>query len=126
MFSLALAFVLSAQSPLEPPDFLLGAYLVHACEGAFRVLDPATTQFKDADVALGEHCLGYLQGFMDGGRMKSWSICLPQMSLSDTARIYVVYMKRNPQLLAKPKAMGILFSLKERFPCSVENEQNRK
>ena len=117
MLSLALAVVLGAQSPLDPPDFLVGAYLVHACEGALRVLDPTTAHFNDADVALGEHCLGYLQGFIDGGRMKSWSICMPDVRLSETARIYVAYMKKNPQLLQKPKAMGILVALRENFPC---------
>ena len=110
---------------LEPPDFLKGANLFHSCEAALRVLDTTSSHFEDKDVAAGEGCLGYLDGFVDGGQLKTWSICVEDARISSMARVYVVYMQKNPQLLERPRSIGVLLALKEEYPCSATGAGNK-
>lgn len=117
---LLLGFVgASVPSPMAP-ESAGSDNLFHSCEAALRILDPTTSHVDPRDVGTSEGCLGYLQGFSDGGQLASWSICVGNASMTTLARVYVDYLRKNPQILEKPRSVGILLAFRQNFPCTVD------
>ena len=79
--------------------------------------DPASAQAK-AELAGSTYCFGYLGGYIDGLNVLKEQVCLHEASLNTIARVYVVYMQKNPTLMEEGRALGLLLSLKSSYGCS--------
>lgn len=72
------------------------------------------TDFRD-----GEFCLGYFRGFGDYNAMAGSSICLDRAHTGTVIRVYVAYMEKNPKFLDDMMIIGVIYALKDAYPCPV-------
>ncbi len=77
---------------------------------------PASAQAK-AELASSTYCFGYLSGYIDGLNVLKEQVCVHGASLATIARVYVIYMQKNPTLMEKGRALGLLLSLKSSYGC---------
>lgn len=83
-----------------------------------------------AELASSTYCFGYLGGYIDGLNVLKEQVCIRGTSLNTIARVYVLYMQRNPTLMDEGRALGLLLSLKSSYACSspeaTENESRAR
>ena len=70
------------------------------------------------------HCIGYVQGVMDGYELGAWKastklICLPEagISVDQAIRIVVKHLNGNPEQLHMPARAIQVAALAKAFPC---------
>jgi hypothetical protein len=71
------------------------------------------------------YCIGYVSGFLDGMSVAVTStggrqnVCLPQRGITNdqAIRIFVKYLRDNPQTLHETGRMSLYISLAKAFPC---------
>ena len=115
---LALPLLLLAGRVAVPADLSKGSQLYVSCQAAVRWSDvPAPAQAK-AEVASSTCCFGYLGGYIDGLNVLKEQVCIHGASLNTIARVYVLYMQKNPTLMEEGRALGLLLSLKSSYGCS--------
>lgn len=111
---LALALVLLAARPVfsqEGPRPQSNADLSRWC-GSFVA---GTTHVG------GGFCLGYMKGVMDSLSVSpAKSICLPNVTSGQMAKVYMKWVGANPERLHESMYLGVLESLVQAFPCSLD------
>ena len=95
----------------------LGLNLFHACQASIRVLDAANVSASDLHDA--EFCRGYFRGFGDLNAMLGSSVCLDGASTGTSIRVYVAYMEKNPKFLDDAMIIGVIYALKDAYPCPI-------
>jgi hypothetical protein len=113
IFYLALALVLLAARPVfsqEGPRLQSNADLMRWC-GSF---------VSDTTHVGGGFCLGYMKGVMDSLSVSpAKSICLPDVTTGQLARVYMKWADANPERLHESMYLGVLESLVQAFPCGL-------
>ena len=113
----ALLFASFVGQAAMPADLSRGSHLYGSCQAAVRLSDdPASAQAK-AELASSTYCFGYIGGYADGLNVLKEQVCLHGASLNTIARVYVLYMQKNPKLMDEGRALGLLLSLKSSYAC---------
>jgi hypothetical protein len=99
----------------------LGSQLFRSCQASIRDMD-STTPHED-DLRDGGFCLGYFRGFGDYNAMAGSSICLDRAHTGTAIRVYVAYMEKNPKYLDDAMIIGVIYALKEAYPCPAPKNQ---
>ena len=100
-----------------------GAHFLRSCGAAVKEQDGLKVSDQEAIESL--WCIGYVSGFLDsmsitqssaGGRKV---ICLPQQGITNeqAIRIFVKYLRDNPQTLHETGRMSLFIALGKAFPC---------
>jgi len=74
---------------------------------------------NERDLRDGGFCLGYFRGFGDYNAMASSSICLDRAHTGTAIRVYVAYMEKTPKFLDETMIIGVIYALKDAYPCPV-------
>lgn len=101
-----------------------GAFWLRACSAALKIDEGATLPPEDQYAAVG--CTGYVSGFLDGMSLASTSakaqraVCLPDRGISNdqAMRIFVKYLRDNPEILHQSGRMSFYIALARSFPCA--------
>ena len=100
-----------------------GSTLLRACGATVKQADGGKLLDEEAVQSL--YCIGYVSGFLDamsvtvsttGGRQ---NVCLPQRGITNdqAIRIFVKFLRENPQMLHESGRMSLYISLARAFPC---------
>lgn len=100
-----------------------GARFLSACGAAVKQQDGVSVSDKEMIESL--WCIGYVSGFLDsmsitqstnGGRP---NVCLPQQGITNdqAVRIFVKFLRENPQTLHESGRMLLYIALADAFPC---------
>lgn len=100
-----------------------GAFWLRACNAALKIDEGASLPPEDQYAAVG--CTGYVSGFLDGMSLASASaksqraVCLPDRGISNdqATRIFVKYLRDNPEVLHQSGRMSFYIALARSFPC---------
>ena len=101
-----------------------GARFLRACGAAVKHQDGVTVSEQESLESL--WCIGYVQGFVDSiSVMQSLSsgnrqtVCLPQRGVANdqAVRIFVKYLRDNPQTLHESGRASLYIALAKAFPC---------
>jgi hypothetical protein len=111
MLAPVIALALSIQSKVG-----YGSELYNDCQTYLSYKKPGTSH-TDQDPTKAEGCASYVEGFLAGG-YKVRGFCPSGHAEVFYIQAYVDFMDKHPELLDKPKAIGITTVLKEQFPCS--------
>ncbi len=96
-----------------PPAF----ELYQECRADIRIND-ADGRTEDAGVAFSaQRCNSYLQGFVDGLRMRPKLVCLGGASFTTLSRVYVSFIERHPTSRDGARWTALLLALEESYPC---------
>lgn len=100
-----------------------GSALYDQCRAFVRILDD--TSMASSDIRLAGLCAGYLEGFTDSQLLSSDALtCVPPDATTGTiARIYVLYMQKNPKELDRPRYVGLIVALVDSYPCPTKPKQ---
>lgn len=100
-----------------------GSALYDQCRAFVRILDDTST--AGSDIRLGSMCAGYLEGFMDSQLLSPDALmCVPPDATTGTmARIYVLYMQKNPKELDQPRYVGLIAALVDSYPCPTKSKR---
>jgi hypothetical protein len=79
-------------------------------------MDSQTESNTDAS----DYCIGYFEGFVDINQFSDSSLCLNSARIGTLIRVYVSYMEKHPKLLDDFKVSGVIYALKETYPCPVK------
>ena len=120
LLSALIGTVASADLRAQGPE---GSTMLRACGAAVKQVDGVRISEEEAVQSL--YCVGYVAGFLDsmsitvsvtGGRQ---SVCLPQRGITNdqAIRIFVKYLRENPQTLHESGRMSLYISLLSAFPC---------
>lgn len=101
-----------------------GTFWLRACTAALKFDEGASLPPEDQYAALG--CTGYVTGFLDGMSLASATakaqraVCLPERGISSdqATRIFVKYLRDNPENLHKSGRMSLYIALAKSFPCA--------
>lgn len=104
----------------DPSDHTRGETLYHSCQAAIRVMDSTA---KPEDYRDSEFCRGYMTAFGEFNDMAGTSICLGGSTIGTTARVYVLYMEKNPSLMDSMMIIGVVHAFKETYPCPAPQTQ---
>lgn len=107
---------IGAHAQKDPSDHSRGSDLYNSCQAAIRFMD---SNSKPEDFRASEFCRGYLSAFGEFNDIEgtSSSICLGGSTLGTTARVYVVYMEKNPKFMDDMMIIGVIRALRETYPC---------
>ena len=116
------AVLIPAVSKSEPQD---GSFFLEACGAAVRVSDGESPK-SGSDLIGSTFCTGYVAGFLDGMSVTSNAlkaqrpICLPENGISNdqAIRIFVKYLRQNPEVLNQSGRVSLLIALRKVFPCT--------
>jgi Rap1a immunity proteins len=75
---------------------------------------------NESDMRDGGYCLGYFRGFGDLNAMVGSSVCLDRASTGTVIRVYVAYMEKNPKYLDDAMVIGVIYALKDGYPCPAQ------
>ena len=100
-----------------------GSALLRACGAAVKQADGG--RLSDDETVQSLYCIGYVSGFLDamsvtvsttGGRQ---NVCLPQRGITNdqAIRVFVKFLRENPQTLHESGRMSLYISLSRAFPC---------
>ena len=117
LLCLALAF---ANTPALSQD---GNFFLNACAVTVRSADGVV--ISPDEQPLSTFCLGYIAGFMDATSLASTfkgrrsTLCLPESGTSNeqAARLFVKYLRENPEQLHESGRMSLYISLSRVFRC---------
>ncbi len=100
-----------------------GARFLNACGAAVKQQDGVNISHDEVIGSV--WCVGYVAGFVDsisvapkiGGTRQN--ICLPQQGISNeqAIRLFVKYLRENPQVLHESGRMSLFITLAQTFPC---------
>jgi hypothetical protein len=123
-FCWLLGFMLATVIPLSalaqgPP----GSKFLQACGAAVKQQDGLNVSDDEMFAAL--WCIGYVQGFVDAVSVTQTlvrsgrSLCFPQQGVSNdqAIRVFVKYLRENPQVLHESGRTSLVISLAQTFPC---------
>jgi hypothetical protein len=74
----------------------------------------------------GEHCLGYVEGFMDGignemarlhDRDKHEAPCYTTISMDTLIKVYLAFMEKNPKYLDYDEGKTLRMAVDDAYPC---------
>jgi len=97
-------------------DLARGSTLYKECQSDLK----PTGTFTEIDYSEAAYCTGYLSGFTDGLDPKESGICDNGVNMGTIARVYVVFMHKNPRLLDAPKSTGLFKALRDAYPCPAK------
>lgn len=104
-------------SPAVPADLSKGAHLYGSCQAAGRLGDDPSSTLAKAELASSTYCFGYIGGYIDGLNRLNEEVCVRGAGLDTLARVYVIYMQKNPKLMDEGRALGLLLALKDSYGC---------
>jgi hypothetical protein len=115
-----LAIVGFLQTNADLPATSMGSVLYEECKNAIRLRENPNSDTSLEAIGSAE-CVNYLSGFVDG--LSDKSICLDHYNEGTLARVYVVFMDTHPKYLDEHKAQGLLFALRDAYPCPSKRSQ---
>jgi len=100
-----------------------GARFLRACGAAVKKQDGVTITNNELIESL--WCIGYVQGFVDSNSVTQSvsgsrkGVCLPQQGVDNdqAIRIFVKYLRDNPQTLHESGRASLFIALTKAFPC---------
>lgn len=111
MLAPAIALALAIQSKVG-----YGSELYNNCQTHLSFTKPNSAHTGE-DAMKAKECTSYFEGFLEGG-YKVRGFCPSGHAMVFYIQAYVDFMDKHPELLDKPKAIGIATVLKDQFPCS--------
>jgi hypothetical protein len=120
MFAPILLFALFAHHQGVSQSEDRGGSLYKSCKIAVEFMGQTKPSLENAIDA--EFCRGYLTAFVDVRSFRSANFCPPnEATVGTSARIYVLFMEKNPLYMDKPMRDGLLKALQEAYPCAATN-----
>jgi hypothetical protein len=121
--AMALAWLLTALPQAACAQGQDGAFWLRACSAALKIDEGALAPAEDQYAALG--CTGSVSGFLDGmtlastGTKTQRAVCLPDRGISNdqATRVFVKYLRDNPEILHQSGRMSFYIALAKSFPC---------
>ena len=102
------------------PESSRGSHLFQACESTVRFYDAGEIKGTVSDAARSNLCIGYLNGFLDAlDAADVHAICIKNAMVATLARVYVVYMQKNPKLMDSQMAVGVSKAFVDAYPCEA-------
>ncbi len=88
------------------------------CQVVIRISE---TGSADSSILMkAQHCVSYIDGFVNGLRMRPGLACVADAQLPTLARVYVAYVDQHPKLLDGATWPALLLALEESYPCPVK------
>ena len=120
---LALAFVLFVfvgNTNAEEQD---GSYFLRACGAAVKETDG--TKLSEEESVLAFYCISYVAGFLDAMSVTVSTtngtkiVCTPERGIvnDQAVRIFVKYLRENPEKLHQSGRISLYIALAKAFPC---------
>ena len=69
-----------------------------------------------ATIGGSSRCAGYIEGMLDGAD-SSRGFCVQGATTGTIARVYIVYMDKNPKMFDEREVTGFMAALRESYPC---------
>jgi hypothetical protein len=75
----------------------------------------------------GEHCLGYVEGFMDGMGNEMLRLhdkntheapCYKEVSIDTLIKVYLAFMEKNPKYLDYDEGKTLRMAVDDAYPCT--------
>jgi hypothetical protein len=100
-----------------------GSFFLQSCGAAVRMSDGQKLGPDETMASI--FCTAYVSGFLDSmsitsGVLKAQRpVCLPEKGITNDQgiRIFVKYLRQNPEVLNESGRMSLMVSLKNAFPC---------
>jgi hypothetical protein len=100
-----------------------GSFFLSACSATQREFD--NVQLSKEDEAISMYCAAYVSGFLDGMSLTLGSsnakrvVCLPEKGISNeqAVRVFVKFLRANPETLHQTGRMSFFIALAKAFPC---------
>ena len=100
-----------------------GSFFLSACSATLRQFE--NEQLSKEDEVISIYCPAYVSGFLDGMSLTLGSssakraVCLPERGISNeqAIRIFVKYLRANPETLHQTGRMSFFIALAKAFPC---------
>jgi hypothetical protein len=110
-------------SPVAHAQGQDGSFFLRLCTQTVKQSDGAKLTEEEGIGSL--YCIAYISGFMDGSSLTSTfdagkkTICLPAKGVTNdqAARVFVKYLRENPESLHESGRMSFYVSLVKIFPC---------
>jgi hypothetical protein len=94
-----------------------GSTLNTDCKAYIAVGD-ATGRTESGAAWSAGRCLGYIDAMLDAGN--SLGFCAQHATAGTVARVYLVYMEKNPKMLDEQESTGFLSAMQETYPCPAK------
>ena len=91
-----------------------GSNLFDSCRGMIRQQNGS---YDPKDAVGAAECLGYLEATVELENMKRFCV-KGDFSAATLARVYVLFMEKNPRYLDVLQAEGVIAALRDGYPCS--------
>ena len=104
-------------------DYDKGSKLFQQCKTSVRLQDAPDTMPRSNEMVESVSCVSYIAGFLDGIDIGGGRICMPESSMGTLARIYVVYMEKNPKMFEIQKSVGLANALMDAYPCPTHRNR---
>lgn len=122
-FFRSLIFVLAGFPNLTGAQIQDGTWFLDACGAAVKQVDNVQLSANEAAVSL--YCISYVAGFVDAIPLVTKTtkgspiICLPENGASNeqAIRVFVKYLRENPEQLHESGRTSLFISLARTFPC---------
>lgn len=106
-----------------------GSFFLRECSAAIKQADKGALSAQEQHSAT--FCISYVAGFLDAlpvdndPRSSHRNICLPTRGIvnEEAIRIFVKYLRENPDVIQESGRMSLYLSLATAFPCAVTREQ---
>lgn len=130
LFAVCTAFIGShAMAQAQEND---GNKFLRSCSAGIRSADGG--QLSDAELTDAWYCVAYISGFLDATVLTlkfakgNSEICLPErgVGVDQAMRIFVKYLRDNPQILHESGRTSLYIALGKTFPCRTSRLQGNK
>lgn len=122
-FLRSLIFVFAGLPILAGAQIQDGTWFLNACGAAVKQAENVQLSANEAIVSL--YCISYVAGFVDAIPLVTTTtkgspiICLPENGASNeqAIRVFVKYLRENPEQLHESGRASLFISLAKTFPC---------
>lgn len=100
-----------------------GGGMLRTC--TFSIRDADGERLDGKELTLGLYCSSYVEGFLDGIALTAETtratknVCLPSSGITSeqAIRIFVKYLRSNPEVLHESGRSSLYIALAKAFPC---------
>lgn len=101
-----------------------GSFYLQACGAAVKQADGGELSPEESVASI--FCIGYVSGFLDAHSLVTTqtgakkAICTPERGITNdqAIRIFVKFLRENPDQLHESGRMSLFIALAKAFPCS--------
>ena len=84
---------------------------------AWVALTDKTRETNNDDALHAVNCVGYMNGFIEGGLTK---ICAKDVPTMTMARVFIAYMDKNPKLFDERRSVVLYLALTDAYSCPTK------